>query len=149
MNNDVISICNVCGTRYRELTIGDCLSCCIGEVKKYDKSGAAIVEIINRAGYTVKDYTIPDDTALRREIRLDIIGTNSSLDFDPPKGFTCNVVVETPTNENGDRPPAVMLNKHYSSDMPDWKYALELAHDRVLLIEWVYNLPLVKNLIES
>ena len=146
---NMIYICNKCGTQFREEASGNCPSCCRGEIKGYDKNGAVIANIIDRAGYKVLDCSIPNDTAIDREIAIDIASAHDFMNFEPPQGFTCEIAMQPPINQGGNKRPVAILYKQYSPNMPNWEYALELARDRVRLIEWVYSLPLVKNLIQS
>ena len=148
MNNDKIFMCSKCGTQFREEMSGICSSCCHGEIKHYDKSGAVIANIIDRVGYNVLVFSIPNDTDVDRKTEIKIAGVHDFTDFETPEGFIFDTVSE-PIDTYNNKRSVINLHKQYKIDMPRLEFALELAHDKARLIEWVYSLPLVKDLTQS
>ena len=144
---DKINICNKCSTQFRTKTSAKCPSCCRGEVKTYNKSDAVVINALERAGYEVLDYSIPRDTDLDREIKIEIANERGFTPFEPLEGFTCKSAKQ-PLDTDGNKRSVAFLDKHYRTDMPNWEYALELAQDKARLTEWVFSLPFVKDFMQ-
>jgi len=148
MKNDKVFICTKCGTPFREEASGNCHSCYLGEIKGYDKSGAVIANILDRVGYNVLVFSIPNDTDVDRKTEIKIADVRDFTNFETLEGFTYDTVSQ-PIDTYNNKRFVVELHKQYRIDMPHLEFAFELARDKVRLIEWVYSLPLVKDLIRS
>jgi hypothetical protein len=144
---DRIDICTKCGTQFRAETSAKCPSCCHGIVKSYNKSGAVIINALERAGYAVLDYSIPNDTDLNREIKIKFADIYEFAPVEPPEGFNYGSAKE-PKDLNSNERYVTLLYKRYRADMSNWEYALELARDKVRLTEWIFSRLLVMSYIQ-
>ena len=163
IKSDDYALCPGCGL---VSSAGDDVAACwingCGIALRYypEDECAAIVNALNRAGYTVNRFKFPNEYNSNREIEIEFVGQCDFTLTPPPEGFACESGVRVKVGLNVENIPdegrydyysqtPTFIYKRYPKSMPPMQYARQLLLDKLALLDWIYSHPYMRQLLNN